>query len=254
MIDEEKTFREKGYRSTDLSHGSHKKVWRICDECGEGRWIEFKAYRDLCKLCTCRTAEFREKQSNAHKNIYDGKNNPFYGKTHTPETIEKLRISHIRENLSDETIRKMSKAREGIKPSEDAIQKMRESGKRENLSDETLLKMSIANSGKNNGNWKGGITSENALVRSSDEYADWRTSVFERDNYTCQECGKRGGIVLNAHHILPFGDWTDKQYSLNIANGITLCKDCHRKTFRKEYELFGKYFDIANGITKQLSW
>ena len=52
MIDEEKTFREKGYRSTDLSHGSNKEVWRVCDECREGRWLQFAKYRSLCKKCS----------------------------------------------------------------------------------------------------------------------------------------------------------------------------------------------------------
>jgi len=37
---------------------------------------------------------------------------------------------------------------------------------------------------------------------STTEYIDWRKSVFERDDYTCCECGKQGG-TLNAHHIKP---------------------------------------------------
>lgn len=51
MINEEATFRWKGYRSTDLSKGSHKKVWAVCDCCGTGRWISRGDYRDLCSKC-----------------------------------------------------------------------------------------------------------------------------------------------------------------------------------------------------------
>lgn len=101
--------------------------------------------------------------------------------------------------------------------------------------------------GSNNPNWKGGIATERNLFISSIECKKWRISVFERDDYTCKECGNRGGN-LNAHHILLYRDYPDSQYSLNIMNGITLCEKCHRKTFGKEYEFFSKYFDIANGI------
>ena len=51
MIDEEKTFCEKGYRSTDLSKWSKDKVFRVCDGCGEGKWIRFDGSNKLC--CSC---------------------------------------------------------------------------------------------------------------------------------------------------------------------------------------------------------
>jgi len=113
--------------------------------------------------------------------------------------------------------------------------------------EETKQRQSEAISGENHYNWKGGVSAERDLFISSAEYKNWRKSVFERDDYTCCECGRRGGN-LNAHHILPYRDWKDEQYSLNIDNGITLCESCHRKTFGKEYESFSKYFDLANGI------
>jgi len=86
---------------------------------------------------------------------------------------------------------------------------------------------------------------EKRKIMYSIEYANWRKSVFERDNYTCRECGIRGG-GLNAHYILPYRDWKD--LALNPKNGITLCESCHRETYGKEYEFFSKYFDLANGI------
>ena len=85
--------------------------------------------------------------------------------------------------------------------------------------------------GKNNPNWKGGITPLNAKIRYSREYKKWRDSVYERDNWTCQECGsrsKKGKVVyLQAHHIKPFA--TFPELRLYIDNGITLCRKCHAK-------------------------
>lgn len=75
--------------------------------------------------------------------------------------------------------------------------------------------------------WKGGITSENELIRKSIEYRLWREAVFARDNFTCQECNIIGG-KLQAHHIKPFSLFPELR--LAIDNGITLCKSCHLLT------------------------
>jgi hypothetical protein len=80
--------------------------------------------------------------------------------------------------------------------------------------------------GKANSNWKGGITSEKYLIRSSIKYKIWRDKVFKRDNYTCQMCGKRGG-KLQAHHKFLFSKFPRLRFT--ISNGITLCKNCHNK-------------------------
>lgn len=75
--------------------------------------------------------------------------------------------------------------------------------------------------------WKGGITKISQAIRNSFNMTIWRESVFKRDDWTCQECEKRGGI-LNAHHILSFAKFID--YRFDINNGTTLCQDCHKKT------------------------
>ncbi|MEC4616177.1 HNH endonuclease [Tsukamurella tyrosinosolvens] len=72
-----------------------------------------------------------------------------------------------------------------------------------------------------------GRTEEAKRVRTSKAYAEWRTAVFKRDDYTCVECGQRGG-ELNADHILPFAHFPDLR--LELTNGRTLCVPCHRAT------------------------
>ena len=66
--------------------------------------------------------------------------------------------------------------------------------------------------------------------RKNKQYQDWRKSVFERDEYTCQSCLKKGG-ELNAHHIKTFKEFVDLRYE--IENGLTLCIECHRKVHKK---------------------
>lgn len=61
------------------------------------------------------------------------------------------------------------------------------------------------------------------------KYQDWRKAVFERDDYTCQFCGKRGGDV-QADHIKTWAEHPELRYELD--NGRTLCVPCHRKTFK----------------------
>lgn len=79
-------------------------------------------------------------------------------------------------------------------------------------------------------NYQGGITPENHSIRNSQEYSNWRISVFRRDKYTCQDCSNIGGD-LNAHHLKQFA--THKDSRLDIDNGLTLCRDCHIKRHKK---------------------
>ena len=81
--------------------------------------------------------------------------------------------------------------------------------------------------GEENTSWKGGVTPINAAIRGSAAYKEWRITVFRRDNYTCQICKIRGGI-LQADHVKPFSLYPSLR--LDISNGRTLCVECHRAT------------------------
>lgn len=120
--------------------------------------------------------------------------------------------------------------------------------------DETRNKISCKVSGrygKMSSHWKGGITPIARIIRELPEMYEWRTSVFERDSYTCLQCLDSSGSNLQAHHEKEFkhllSDFlsTYSQFSpaedretlvrlaisykpfWDIGNGRTLCKKCH---------------------------
>jgi len=80
--------------------------------------------------------------------------------------------------------------------------------------------------GKNSPCWKGG-QKRYKHTTSRVEYKKWRERVFERDNYTCKDCGRRG-CYLEAHHIKGWAKHPKSRYDIN--NGLTLCLECHKKT------------------------
>lgn len=96
---------------------------------------------------------------------------------------------------------------------------------------EERLLISKRKMGVNNPSWRGGVTVGRIKLINTIEYKDWRRAVFERDNYTCVECFKRGS-VLNADHIVPW--WQNKTLRFKVSNGQTLCESCHKKKTIKE--------------------
>lgn len=75
--------------------------------------------------------------------------------------------------------------------------------------------------GENNHNWKGG--------RPKYRGADWqkqRKLALQRDNYTCQKCGKLQSDLrceLSVHHIVPYHDGGGN----DLPNLVTVCVSCH---------------------------
>lgn len=88
------------------------------------------------------------------------------------------------------------------------------------------------NSGEKHWHWKGGVTPINRMIRTSSDYMEWRIKVLRRDNFTCTMCGVKNGmgrkVVFHIDHIKPFA--THPELRLDINNGRTLCKDCHKLT------------------------
>lgn len=86
--------------------------------------------------------------------------------------------------------------------------------------------------GKDNGRWIDGRTPFIKTLRQSEKYAEWRTAVFRRDNWTCKVCKMKGGNI-HADHIKSFTHFPALRFDVN--NGQTLCVSCHaKKTFGTE--------------------
>ncbi len=96
--------------------------------------------------------------------------------------------------------------------------------KNTNPSFETRKRMSMAKTKENT--FSGFRRPQSKIIRSSYKYSQWRSSVFVRDNWTCRECNKKGGI-LEAHHIKSFAKYPKLRFDIN--NGLTYCNPCHIK-------------------------
>ncbi len=152
-------------------------------------------------------------------------------------------------------IENLIKCNTGIKFTEERKEKISKGNKGKTRTIEQRLKYGLAKKGEKCHFFKDGKYDRTLgeKVRNLKEYKNWRTSVFKRDDYTCQKCDERG-LYLEAHHIIPFkfiteeyelsfNDITNKFLILNaskyeklwdINNGITYCKECHieEDTFR----------------------
>ena len=139
---------------------------------------------------------------------------------------------------SEETKIKMGLGRKGKKISKDHKKKI-SNWTKVNLKKYAFKKGDKRIVGKNNPNWKGGVTEIRESIRKLNKYLGWRANVFKRDNYHCQNCGEKG--YLEAHHIIPFSviienfkietveQALDCKELWDIGNGISYCRDCHDK-------------------------
>jgi len=159
--------------------------------------------------------------------IMKRRNIPIRDRKWTNEQIKKV----LKLSEEGKTFKDISEEMEKDKKTYDAIRnvayknlKIKSSYNPAIRNEETRQKISASLQGIELENWDGFKESLNSLIRKSVKYQEWREKIFERDNYTCQKCDKRG-VFLIAHHIKNFANNLD--WRIKIDNGITLCKRCH---------------------------
>ena len=162
---------------------------------------------------------------------------------YTPEWLEKMNAARKRNANTPKSLSaksKVGKKNKGKKRSPEFCKIRSDKYLGENNpfygkthSHETKVKLSCYFRGISEEDFDGFTKPEKLRQTKSGAFKTWRRLVFERDNYICLLCDKRGGD-LEPHHIIPRRD--DPESIYKIENGATLCKECHKKTFRKEYE------------------
>ena len=108
---------------------------------------------NLCKIAgTTRgfhhNNETKKKISEANKERFCGKNNPFYGQHHSKETKNKLRRQKLDYNITDKHRKAISKGRKGIKYSDETKRKIGNGNRGKKRSLEQIKLMSESQRGK----------------------------------------------------------------------------------------------------------
>ena len=208
------------------------------------------------------------------KGFQKGENNPAFGKhpwnfgKHpSKETLKKQSESHIGNSISEEARKKISIANKGKKKpprsmehrkklslihkgkkqSKELIEKRISKIRGRKQSDAEKKKRSLTLMGrpnyklrgKNNPNWKGGVSPLMHQIRSSLKNKEWKIKIFIRDNRICRKTGLKGKIEV--HHIKNFAkiimenniktleDAEKCEELWNIKNGVVLLKEVHAK-------------------------
>lgn len=121
-------------------------------------------------------------------------------------------------------------------------------GKKGLYSSETIAKIKKSRSiqgplpkGEDHWNWKGGVTILRKKLQETSLYRNWRSLCYQRDDFTCQKCKKRGGklhvdhikaysLIVSENKIITVEEAKRCSELWDILNGRTLCMSCHQKT------------------------
>jgi len=206
----------------------HKFIYVECPSCKIKHWVRLiiktnKPTNTYCLKCSLTTPEYRYNRSVAVM----GKNNPFYGKKHSPTSLVKMRTPRSEEfHITTSKVRKLYWVNITHEQRIILMQRFH--------TPEVHKKMSIAKQGVFDGcknpNWQGGLSFIEYDEYFNDRQREW---IRFRDNYTCQICRK---METNRHFDVHHIDFNKR--NSNPVNLITLCHHCHGRTFPKHRHLY----------------
>lgn len=217
----------------------------------KGKSFPFKIRREK-RFCACGCGEsFECKVNNDRRYIAGhnqrGKSSWNKGKHPSEETLRKLRQSHLDIPFPESAKQKLRT----FHISKEALKKLyvgetmscSEIARLHNCSDEVVRRRLIDYQIPRR---KGNPCELTVRIRNLPEYKQWRSDVFQRDNWICQTCGAKSQvgerISLEAHHIKSFsqilehnsiGNIWEAQFCKELwdtNNGVTLCTKCHQLT------------------------
>lgn len=81
--------------------------------------------------------------------------------------------------------------------------------------------------GKDNPNWKGGVTPERQAFYCFQEWASVVLQIWSRDKATCQRCSARQKHNERAMHIHHIAGFENIELRCDLDNLILLCPECH---------------------------
>ena len=81
-------------------------------------------------------------------------------------------------------------------------------------------------------------------MRLEPDYKSFRYTVKNRDGHQCQMPGCTHKKRLIVHHIRPYAKYPSLRTDPN--NGITLCRKCHKKVYKKEGQYAPLFLTIVN--------
>jgi len=213
---------------------------KICPTCGK----KFKGRKNqaYCSV-KCRGASHKKPIIGYKKCLYCGKEFPY---RETLKVRSYGRIGSIKQKFCSKfcSINYLNKSLASRKRTSERLKNKSSplKGRKLSLSPEQREKRRLNKLGPKNCLWKGGISQLQKLIRGSSYYLRWRKDIFERDNYTCQICEKKGEKIQADHYPKTFAYLLEKnniktleqaincEELWNISNGRTLCIDCHKKT------------------------
>jgi len=216
----------------------------ICAACGKKRLLSSYPVRDICVSCSRRSRVKEPIQvflSDQDVNSY------LAGESATSIAvrlgIQAQTVINALRRQGAET-RNMKEAvvlLDNTQRLKDQLDKLRASGEIGKLISAGHQKVSLKD-------WKDFRKHASERERGSNQWKAWRLAVFQRDGFCCVMCEDKGSKAgfLEPHHIKTKLKHPELMYE--ISNGVTLCRDCHRKTFWKEVQYEAEFTSYVQSL------